>query len=102
VLVKLCSNAPPAPEACTIDDEEEREQAEPQALQAGCPAPAAPRPVIDPGTGQVFPGEQVPALPQGPIKGPPTEAAPTGLPPGAQPIGPEGAPPPTDAAPPGG
>jgi parvulin-like peptidyl-prolyl isomerase len=102
VVVDLCSNAPPAPESCTIDDEQEREQADPQGLDAGCPAPVQPRPVIDPGTGQVFPGEPVPALPQGPIKAAQAEA-PTGLPPGATPIGPGGAPaPPTGTAPPSG
>jgi foldase protein PrsA len=102
VLVDLCSNAPPAPESCTIDDEQEREQADPQALDAGCPASVQPRPVIDPGTGQVFPGEPVPALPQGPINAAQAEA-PTGLPPGATPIGPGGAPaPPTGTAPPSG
>jgi parvulin-like peptidyl-prolyl isomerase len=103
VMVDLCGNAPPAPDACTVDDDSEREQAEPTALDAGCPAPVPPRSVVNPGTGQVFPGEQIPALPQGPIKQQQPQAAPTGLPPGAAPIGPGGAPtPPSGAAPPGG
>jgi parvulin-like peptidyl-prolyl isomerase len=102
VMVDLCGNAPPAPDACTVDDDSEREQADPTALEAGCPAPVPPRSVVNPGTGQVFPGEPIPALPQGPIKQQP-EAAPTGLPPGATPIGPGGAPvPPTGTAPPSG
>jgi parvulin-like peptidyl-prolyl isomerase len=101
VMVDLCGNAPPAPDACTVDDDSEREQADPTALEAGCPAPVPPRSVVNPGTGQVFPGEQIPALPQGPIKQP--QAAPTGLPPGTTPIGPGGAPaPPTGTAPPSG
>ena len=91
VAVELCANAPPPPETCTIDDEEERSQADPAALEAGCPAPAAPRSVVNPGTGNLFPGEQAPVLPQGPIK--PAAAAPTGLPPGVSPLGPTGAPP---------
>jgi len=100
VLLDLCANAPPPPEACTSDDDSEREAADEATLEAGCPAPATPRNVINPGTGQLFPGEQVPALPQGPFK--PTAAAPAGLPPGVAPIGPGGAPaPPPGAAPPG-
>ena len=98
VVVDLCSNAPPPPEACTIDDEGEREAADPAALEVGCPAFALPRNVVDPGTGAVFPGQQLPVLPQGPLK-PPSAEAPTGLPPGVAPIGPGGAPPPTGAPP---
>jgi foldase protein PrsA len=102
VAVDLCANAPPPPEACTIDDEEERSQADPATLEVGCPAPAAPRNVINPGTGGLFPGEQPPALPQGPVK--PAAAAPAGLPPGVSPLGPAGAPPtgapPTQGTPP--
>ena len=90
VVVDLCSNAEPPPEPCTIDDEKEREQADPAALKVGCPAPALPRNVVSPGTAGVFPGTQVPALPQGPVK--PASAQPA-LPPGAAPIGPGGAPP---------
>ncbi len=38
VVVDLCSNAPPPPEVCTIDDASEREAADPATLEAGCPA----------------------------------------------------------------
>ncbi len=101
ILVDLCSNAPPPPEACAIDDASEREAADPATLDAGCPAFVAPRSVVDPGTGAVFPGQQLPVLPQGPLK-PPVAAA-GGLPGGALPIGPDGAPvAPTGAAPPAG
>ena len=103
VVVDLCSNAPPPPEVCAIDDAAEREAADPATLDAGCPAFALPRNVVDPGTGAVFPGQQVPALPQGPYK--PAAEAPVGLPPGVAPVGPGGAPPtgaPPTGAPPSG
>lgn len=97
VLVDLCANAPPPPDPCPADDESEREAADPATLDQGCPAPALPRNVVNPGTGAVFPGEQLPVLPQGPFK--PAAAAPAGLPPGVSPLGPGGAPPPTGAPP---
>ena len=102
LVVPLCANAPPPPDSCQLDDEDEREQADPATFDQGCPAPVAPRSVVNPGTGQVFPGEQLPVLPQGPVK--PAAAAPTGLPPGALPLGPDGAPAPGGAqgAPPAG
>jgi parvulin-like peptidyl-prolyl isomerase len=90
LAIDLCANADPAEEPCPIDDEDEQEAADPALLDAGCPAPASPRPVIDPGTGIVFPGEQLPVRPQGPVKPPAEEPA---VPPAAQPIGPAGAPP---------
>jgi parvulin-like peptidyl-prolyl isomerase len=96
VVIDLCANAPPAPEPCPIDDDSEREQADPATLDQGCPAPALPRNVVNPGTGAVFPGSQLPTLPQGPLK--PPAPAQAGLPPGATPIGPGGAP----VAPPAG
>ncbi|MEO8092547.1 MAG: peptidyl-prolyl cis-trans isomerase [bacterium] len=91
IAVALCANAPPAADPCPIDDEAEREQADPAILDAGCPAPALPRNVVNPGTGAVFPGEQLPVLPQGPLK--PIQPPAAGLPPGAAPLGPGGAPP---------
>jgi parvulin-like peptidyl-prolyl isomerase len=98
VKVDLCANADPPPEACTIDDDSEREAADPATLDAGCPAFALPRNVVNPGTGGVFPGEQLPVLPQGPYK--PAAEQPA-LPPGVAPVGPGGAPPPTGAPPQG-
>ena len=101
VEVELCANAPAAPDACPADDDADREAADPATLDAGCPAPALPRNVIDPGTGALFPGEQLPVKPQGPLK--PAAAAPTGLPPGVQTIpggAPPGAAPPASGAPP--
>ena len=75
--------------------------ADPATLEAGCPAFALPRSVVNPGTGGIFPGQQLPVLPQGPLK-PPAPAA-AGLPGGALPIGPDGAPvAPTGAPPPAG
>ena len=94
VVVPLCANAPPPADFCQFDDEDEREQADPASLEAGCPAPVAPRGAVNPGTAQVFPGQQLPVLPQGPLK---PVAAPTDLPPGALPLGPEGAPAPGGA-----
>ncbi|MGI9020529.1 MAG: peptidyl-prolyl cis-trans isomerase, partial [Solirubrobacterales bacterium] len=80
VVVDLCANAEPPPEPCAIDDESEREAADPATFEAGCTAFVQPRSVINPATGGLFPGQQVPALPQGPFK--PPVAAPAGLPPG--------------------
>ncbi len=68
VLVDLCANAAPPPDPCPADDEGEREAADPAVLDQGCPAPALPRSVVNPGTGAVFPGEQLAVLPQGPAK----------------------------------
>jgi foldase protein PrsA len=96
LVIDLCANADPAPDPCPVDDESEQEAADPAVLDQGCPAPAVPRNVVNPGTGAVFPGQQLPVLPQGPIK-PAAEGAPTGLPPGVSPVGPGGAPPPTGA-----
>lgn len=96
IAVALCANAPPAPDPCPIDDETQREQADPATLDAGCPAPASPRNVVNPGTGAIFPGEQLPILPQGPLK--PIQPPAAGLPPGVAPVGPGGVPP--AAAPP--
>jgi foldase protein PrsA len=104
-VVDLCANADPPPDACAIDDETERSQADPATLDAGCAAFAAPRNVVSPGTGALFPGEQLPALPQGPPVGASqAQPVPGGLPIGpggapAAPGAPQGAPP---AAPPGG
>ncbi len=89
IAVDLCSNGPPPPEACAIDDSTERDAADPATLEAGCPAFALPLSVVNPGTGGIFPGQQLPVLPQGPLK-PPADAA--ALPGGALPIGPDGAP----------
>jgi len=101
IAVDLCSNGPPPPEACAIDDSTERDAADPATLEAGCPAFAAPLSVVNPGTGGIFPGQQLPVLPQGPLK--PPAPADAGLPGGALPIGPDGAPvAPTGAAPPAG
>lgn len=97
LVIDLCANAPPPPDSCPSDDPSEREAADEATLDQGCPAPALPRNVINPGTGGLFPGEQPPVLPQGPVK--PASEAPAGLPPGATPIGPGGAPPPTGAPP---
>jgi len=91
LVVDLCANAPDPPDACTIDDESELDQADPALLDAGCPAPVLPRNVVDPGTAGVVPGQQPVTLPQGPFK--PAAEQPEGLPPGAQPLGPGGAPP---------
>jgi hypothetical protein len=99
LVIDLCANADPPPDPCPADDEAEQETAEQAVLDQGCPAPALPRNVVNPGTGAVFPGEQLPVLPQGPVK-PAAAAAPTGLPPGV-PLGPGGAPPPTGAPPAG-
>ena len=96
LAIDLCANAEPPAEPCLIDDASEQEAADPTLLDAGCPAPAGPRPVVNPGTGAVFPGQQLPVLPQGPVK-PPADAAAGALPPGATPIGPAGAPPATGA-----
>lgn len=98
VTVDLCANADPPPEACTVDDASERESADAATLDSGCPAFVAPRNVVNPAAGGVFPGEQLPVLPQGPVK--PASEQPAALPPGATPIGPGGAPPPTGGAPP--
>lgn len=99
LVVDLCANADAPEEPCPIDDTSEREQAAPEELDAGCPAPAGPRSVVNPATGSVFPGQQVPALAQGPYKPAPDPAA--GLQPGAVPIGPDGAPVAPTGAPPG-
>jgi parvulin-like peptidyl-prolyl isomerase len=91
IAVALCANAPAAPDPCPVDDATELEQADPATVEGGCPAPVLPRNVVNPGTGSLFPGEQLPVLPQGPLK--PPLAAPAGLPPGASPLGPGGVPP---------
>jgi foldase protein PrsA len=116
-VIQLCANAEPPADPCATDDEQEQQAADPAALDQGCPAPAAPRNVILPGTGGVLPGQPVPALPQLPcawIDPQDTESAPCApwplskVPPpqaeapGGLPIGPDGAPLPQGAAPPQG
>jgi parvulin-like peptidyl-prolyl isomerase len=95
-ITDLCANAAPAPDTCPIDDPSERDQADPATLAAGCEAPVLSRPVVDPGTGSVFPGQQAPVKPQGVQTGA-SPAQPTT--PGV-PIGPGGAPAPGTTAPP--
>ena len=98
-IVDLCSNAPPAADTCPSDDPKEREQADPNTLGAGCEAPVVSRPVVDPATGAVFPGDTPPVKYQGVQK---KTAPQTTIPGGAIPVGPGGAPPPGSTAPPPG
>jgi parvulin-like peptidyl-prolyl isomerase len=103
-LTDLCANAAPAPDTCPIDDPSERAQADAATLAQGCDAPVTPRAVVDPGTGQVFPGQPAPVKPQGvqtPVSSSPQLP---GLPSGVQSIPPTGGAPPSGstAPPPGG
>jgi parvulin-like peptidyl-prolyl isomerase len=122
-LSTRCTNIEaPAPDACTIDDEEERAQAAPEQLTAGCPAfvtsrnPATPQelseddqqaraqaqlqPLQQPYT--MVPGSFPQGQPQRPFYAAPADQPlPGALPPGSIPIGAPGAGgvPPTGAPP---
>jgi parvulin-like peptidyl-prolyl isomerase len=87
----LCANSPPPPDTCPSDDPTERERAEPELLEQGCEAPVTLRPVVEPGDTYVTPGGQPNAKYQGVQR--PTPAGVTTVPPGALPLGPQGAPP---------
>jgi parvulin-like peptidyl-prolyl isomerase len=122
-LSTRCANIEaPTPDPCTIDDPDERAQAAPEQLTAGCPAfitsrnPAAPQELTEEELDEraslqlqplqqpflLVPGSFPQGLPQRPFYAAPgDQPLPGALPPGSLPIGaPEGAPP--GAAPPTG
>ena len=100
-VIDICANAPAPTDACPVDDQSERDKADPKTLDQGCEAPVTPRAVVDPGTAVVFPGSQAPVKPQGPQRLTPITPS---FPGGALPLGTPGAPttPSTGAPPPGG
>jgi parvulin-like peptidyl-prolyl isomerase len=84
-VMDRCENFPPSSEdACVGDDPGEDSEGDLE-----CPVVVTPRNVVSPGQAQVFPGQALPVLPQGPIQ--PAAAEQPGV------IGPGGAP-----LPPGG